>query len=54
MVFVIFIQSLIEHVLANSEDPDKTSDLGLLYLTRSHKKDTGLTWVIYCCYVTII
>ena len=44
MVFLIFIQILIEHTVANSGDPDQmphlvASDLGLHCLPMSHKKD---------------
>ena len=43
----MFIQNLIEHLLANSGDPDQTphtaaSDLGLHCLPMSHKRTLGL------------
>ena len=44
-----FVQILIEHSVY-SGDPDQTaaSDLGLQYLSISHKKDTRLKWGITC------
>ena len=53
MVFLIFIQILIEHSV-NSGDPDQTarsaaSDLGLHCFPLSHKKDARLIWVRIAC-----
>ena len=49
MVFFICIQILIEHS-ANSGDPDQTprsaaSELGLHFLSMSHKNNASLIWV---------
>ena len=51
MVFLIFIQILIEHSVSKSGYPDQTphketSDLGLHCLPMSHKKDAGLNGLI--------
>ena len=53
MVFLIFIQVLIEIMQANSGYPDQTphslaSDLGLHYFPMSHKKDARQIWVKKC------
>ena len=50
MVFFTFFQILIEHLLANSGDPDRkthsaASDLSVHCLPMPHKKDARLIWV---------
>ena len=60
MLFFILIQILIEHHVSNSRERDQTSqsvasDLGLFYLSMSHKKNASLTWVnTFVVYVTHI
>ena len=51
MLFSILIQILIEYPVS---EPDQTlqsvaSDLGLYYLSMSHKKNARLIWVKYFC-----
>ena len=53
--FFYFFQILIENYARNSGDPDQTtrsvvSDLDLLYVPMSHKKDARHTWVKKCNY----
>ena len=53
MLFFIVNQILIEHTVS-SREPDQTlqsvaSDLGLYYLSLSHKKSARLIWVKYFC-----
>ena len=51
MVFLIIVQILIGHSIANGEDPDQTPrfvayDLDLQCLPMSHKKDAILTFIV--------